>query len=654
MKYLFILNFFLFFSIIGNAQKLSTEFGEITMADLNYQSKDKKAEAVILFDVGEVSFNQARHGGFKAHFKRTTRIKVLKEEGLDRANVEVLLYNSNQGDREEVEKIEAKVYNMKDGKPTIIQFDKKKVYHEKVNEFYTKCKFTLPQVSIGSVIEYRYTLVTPFFSKLPKWAFQDRIPTVHSEFDLKVIPYYEYRFIAQNIKSFTSQNSKKLKGDLSYNGQKYQEMLYNFVMKDVPAFRDESYITSIQDYLMKIDFQLAKIYLPSTGSSREYVTTWEKYGKDLNKGEYFGKHIAKVKKQSKSIFEDNPDLLVGSDVEKTKKIVEYVKNNYIWNEYYGKKTSKTLKEFLESKSGASGDINLFLIGLLQGAGLKAYPLILSSRHNGKITSDYPFNHYFNYVIAYTDVGTGRILSDATTPLLGFNELPIRCINDKGRLIKEKENQWVSVYNHVSSYDKTEINITFSEDLSTSKTSIMKSLNGMTAFKYKVEYKDSEKKLKNYFKKQGLENIENVRTRSFEKTNKPYFLAVESENTTENLMGKVIIRPFYRFPIATNPFTEESRNYDIDFIFTESNSFLSKVTVPEGYKVLELPKETVVDNPVIKINFTTKQEGNQVIFDYSYFFKRAKYTPKDYLEVKKAFAVLVDQLDVQLVLEPIEN
>ena len=70
-------------------------------------------------------------------------------------------------------------------------------------------------------------------------------------------------------------------------------------MNDIPAFNSESFITSINDYIMKIDFQLAKIYYRS-GSKKEIMTTWTELIETLNKDSEFGKFILK-KKQNQTI-----------------------------------------------------------------------------------------------------------------------------------------------------------------------------------------------------------------------------------------------------------------------------------------------------------------------------------------------------------------
>ena len=53
--------------------------------------KDTTAEAVVLADYGvsEIQYNSSN--GFELNFKTHVRIKILKKDGLDEANVEILL-----------------------------------------------------------------------------------------------------------------------------------------------------------------------------------------------------------------------------------------------------------------------------------------------------------------------------------------------------------------------------------------------------------------------------------------------------------------------------------------------------------------------------------------------------------------------------------
>ena len=53
----------------------------------------------------------------------------------------------------------------------------------------------------------------------------------------------------------------------------YQDIVYKFGMKNIPAFGDEEFITSINDYVIKLDFQLSKIHTLD-GRNIDIITTW--------------------------------------------------------------------------------------------------------------------------------------------------------------------------------------------------------------------------------------------------------------------------------------------------------------------------------------------------------------------------------------------
>lgn len=642
----------IFIASLGYSQELSKEFGKITMEDFNYTPKDKKAEAVTLFDIGKVTFEQDSDGGFNIKYVRTKRVKILKEEGIDQANIAIPLYYG-KNDHETLSKVEAYVYSSVDGIFQKSEFDKKQIYDEKKNDNVILKKFTLPQVTVGSVIEYKYIMYSPFYFQLPEWSFQSEIPTLYSEFEVRMVPYYEYYFTAQNIRKLSSQTSKVLVGEHSYFGNKYKEYQHRYIMKNVAAFRDESYITSKEDYLMKINFQIAKIFT-QRGGTIEYVSTWEKLNADLQKAEFFGRYMAKAKKVGEEIIEQNPQLVEGDQVQVTKNLITYVKNNFTWNEYYGKKARQKVKQLIEKKTGSVADINLFMIGLLRAANIDANPVIISTRGNGKINSDYPFQHYFNYVIANVKLDKGEIMADASTPLLGFNELPLRCINDKGMLLKDKEEVWLNVYNYMKSHDKTELKITFNEDLSTSKVSIMKSLKGMSAYISKANYSDNKEALKEYFEDQGLKGVEEVKSRGFSSPNKTYFIAAKGENPTEQLMDKVIVKPFYQFPFEKNPFTEKERTYAIDMVYKSLIGYTISIAIPEGYTITKLPSRVSINNNIIQMECNTIRNENLVTLNYSYQFKKAKYESSEYSQLKEIFNTLVRKFNVELVLEPLEN
>jgi len=46
------------------------------------------------------------------------------------------------------------------------------IFDEETSEKWRQKKFAMPQVKVGSIIEYQYLLTTPFMYNLPNWKFQ--------------------------------------------------------------------------------------------------------------------------------------------------------------------------------------------------------------------------------------------------------------------------------------------------------------------------------------------------------------------------------------------------------------------------------------------------------------------------------------------------
>ena len=111
-------------------------------------------------------------------------------------------------------------------------------------------------------------------------------------------------------------------------------MIYKYIMKDIPGFSDEEYITSINDYLIKIGFQLSKV-TNTRGEKTNVIATWTELVKDLLKDQNVTKFANKSEKLSAKLI--SPDSLKNkSQKEKFDFILNYVKGNFNWNKINNK------------------------------------------------------------------------------------------------------------------------------------------------------------------------------------------------------------------------------------------------------------------------------------------------------------------------------
>jgi hypothetical protein len=262
----------------------------------------------------------------------------------------------------------------------------------------------MPDVKEGSVFEVSYKIRSPFLFNLRSWQFQYEIPVIYSKYTTKMIPFYEYVYIRHGNKKFDDFQSYTDKGlPKKFRSFEYQEKVYSFTMKDLPAFKDESFITSVNDYVSRIEFQLATVH-KTDGTSEEIMTSWQRISDDMLNNEFFGSYLSSCRNKSKDMTDTLKKASI-SAIEQAKIIDRFVKSNFNWDGNSSKYVNKSAKDFLKSKTGNCAEINLFLAGMLNSAGIDAYPVLLSTRMHGKLNKDYPLYNSFNYVIVQAIIDT---------------------------------------------------------------------------------------------------------------------------------------------------------------------------------------------------------------------------------------------------------
>lgn len=648
---------FMLFPFKGIAQEenYSQTFGKITQYEMSMTEypKDKDAEALIIYQMGENYFYPDNNRGFVLRMKFTTKIKILKQAGIKYAEFEIPYYIGGGNDGIElVMDIQATTYNFENGQLKKTELQKSKIYEEKYKDDYRLKKFTMPDVREGSIIEVSYTIESPHIHRMREWEFQHKIPVVHSSLQYKAIPYYEYTYILKGTNKFDFFDSKINYNEIQFGRLSYKEVVYNFVKKDIPAFRDEEFITSPNDYMISMNFQLSKINYP-TGGEKKYMTTWPQMCDDFLKYDSFGKYIKSSEKEAKKII-PTLDLEGKDDEQKIKVISNYVKSMYNWNGYYGKFAhSEKVSSFIKEKTGNAADINLFLIGLLKAANIEVNPVILSTRGNGLISGTHPFEAFFNYVIAEVNINDNKQYIDATESLLYYNELPSRCINVKGLVVKPKLNEGEWIFIEQSKVAQTDKKLTIKIDTSSLLLNVKAEFiaHGNDAYMNRARYISNKNDMSPYLKQRyNINHKGDVLIQNLEDKEKPFKYSFEFETAAEITPDKkIFIKPFCGLSIEDNPFKQTSRTLPIDLIFVIGDSYKTEIEIPEGYKVEHLPSKVDIDYKIMSLKYLAREEGNNVIIEANYLMNQNIYNANDYIKIKSIYTAMIDRFSEMIVL-----
>lgn len=626
-------------------------FGQLSQEEIDMKtcSFDTTANALVLFDIGKTKFVQ-EYGTFNILFTRHKRIKILTEQGFGNGEIAMTFYIDGEGNAEKVKLIEACTYTIANGKIQKRQLDPKTIYTEQINKWWKQKKFVFPNLKAGAILEYKYTHETPFIYNLTDWEFQSSIPTLYSEFQLRMTPFYEYVRLSQGIDSLSYEKTAHSKEYYSFEGVEYKESVITSVMKNVDGFKDQSYITSKNDYIKKFDYQLAKVH-NLDGSSRKVIPTWAKLNRELLKSDEFGWYIKGCRRFAKKALE-RIDTTNQTKFEKIETLVKFVKESFYWNGYYSKFASQTAKGFYATKSGNVAEINLFLLALLREAGINADPMILSTRDHGKVSLLYPITKRFNYVLVFVNEEELSFITDATSPLTDFLTVPTRCINDYGLIVnKNKEGEWSKIQYNSPSVNIKSIVVRIIPEQKISEVSLAVKTTFFEAYKYRSTYKNDTLEIQKKFQ-ENFDEIESLKTKNYTEPELPYYISLKAKKELSWINNYILINPFLGLAPNENMLKQDKRDYPVDMLYPKHFQYNVNLFFPKGYEVEKIPEPYKIDDDLVAIAFKAildKQYGRiKVVGEYK--FKKAIYSPEDYTLLKSHIDSIVDKFNPELILK----
>lgn len=445
------------------AQEAPIHFGKVEAQDFAATS-DTAAVAEVLCDYGKSRVEGARDG-FQVIFERTTRLRILRKAGYAWATVEVPLYQRGT-DEERLMYLKGFTYNLVDGKVVADKLASEAVFRKKVDEHHVQCSFTLPNVREGSIVEFSYTVKSDFLFNFQDWQFQHSIPVRWSEYRVVIPLFFVFKETTRGYLPFAIKESKEVPYATSYSesatgpygigsiGTDRTARITTlarsarWVMKDVPAFVEEPFMTTPHDYLASLNFELSGMQFPNE-KFRDIAGTWEKITEDLLKDEQFGGALS-----AKSPLAAEAAGLIARFPKPTERLtaaLALVQEHVRYNGQNRLHTTMPLRRVVEQHSGNVAEINLLLLQTLRAADLAADPVLLSTRSHGFIQTEVPVLNQFNYVVVLVKLpDQPEMLVDATEPLAPAGMLPERCLNGQGRLLATP-GRWVPLITPNNTY-----------------------------------------------------------------------------------------------------------------------------------------------------------------------------------------------------------
>lgn len=653
MKYLLSLCLLLT-TTLSFAQDFS--YGSATHNDNDFDRNtiDSNANAVVLkeFGTARMQIDDAT-GRLVIIFEYHVKIKIFNKEGFKHADIVIPTYKDDNL-QEYVQDVNAVTHNYINGNFVQTTMDKKALFTENRSKYQSLTKFTLPNIKEGSIIEYKYRIQSPLIFNFRSWYFQSDIPKVQSEYLVFIPANFNYNVSLKGFYKLTDQKADVNRECLRLSGQPLDCSKMTYIMKNVPAFIEEDYMTAASNFISAMHFELAEEHMLN-GSKKSYTKTWKDVDFDLVGDKKLGSQMKRkdvFKEIVPEIIKDSPD-----DLSKAKAIYNYIKKQIKWNNYYGKYSEENIKSVIDSRSGNVADINLSLIAALGAANLDAEAVILSTRENGLVNKLYPVISDFNYVVAKVNIGEKSYLLDATEPLLPFGLLPLRCINDQGRVINlKKPSYWIDLKADQKSTTSYVLNGKLNAEgkivgqLSTTYF-------GYAAFNKRREIKKFNS-VDEYFEKIDERltktKISNHKISAFDSVEKPLIEVFDVEFSAHDGTSKSLfyISPFVVSRIAKNPFNLNDRTYPIDMGAASDERIVINIQLPEKLNLQEKPKDMAIGLPnnggryLLQTNLTDTQFSvNQKLQ-----LNKAIYGAEEYLYLKEFYSKIIQNQKTDVLLK----
>ncbi|MFH6997490.1 DUF3857 domain-containing protein [Flavobacterium sp. FlaQc-57] len=657
-----ILSFFLIYcSAKMNAQ--SFELGKVTVAELKEKEnpKDTTAPATILFKKAKTIFTYNKDRGFSANHVYEFKIKIYKKEGLKWADQKVRFYIGYETlNQDLLEFSNAVTYNLENGSIVKTKLDNQGSFKKKVNKFWNEKTITLPNVKVGSIIEYKYVLKSENIVKLPDFDFQYDIPVRYFEYKTDIPEFYIYKTLLIGTHKIETE-SKITNGNQSFNDEynrsssiSYKQISAFYSGKDIPALTKEPYVDNIDNYRGSIQHELERVRYPDQ-PVKDYALTWEGVATNIFKNESFGKEL----KEKVFLFDDVKRLLtnVESQNERLNIIFKFVQNKMNWNEINDYNTDKGVKKAYLDQTGNVADINFILINMLKVAGIDVNPVLVSTVENG--VPVYPTRIGFNYVIAAAEIDGKQILLDASRKYTYPGILPLNVLNWKGRMIKDDgTSKEINLVPTTTSKEFSNLMVKV-DNLGKIEGKIRIQRTDYDAYDFRIQ--NADKNQENYLEKLE-ERLGDLKVSNYTIENKNNNLQdpvietfnFSADNRADVIGGKIYLNPLLFFTRSKNPFSQENRQMPVCFGYPSLEKINLNIEIPEGYEVESLPtpiRISLEDKDGIYLLNVVK-DGNKIQISSSKEINNSIFAADSYGALKDFYQKMLLSQNEKIVLKKI--
>lgn len=521
------------------------------------------------------------------------RIKVLNEDGKKYANV-VLAFRSasffsSGGDFDSnIKDISARTIHA-DG--AIVPFTGKPHEREveKVKGEKTKEKIlTLPDVQVGSILEYRYTKEYETFYA-PDWILQGDL----------FVKSAHYRWNEGETYSLSTTWFPVLPTGVQVVRNKSNTQ-FDVNMTDVPPLPTDDYLPPSSSFVYRVMFN----YIEQSSVDEYWKTTTSNWAKNVNEFLHANSDV-KSKVQELAAGAKTQD-------ETLKKIYAYVmslENTSYTRDYdkkedkaQGKREVRNAADVFANKRGNGVELTLLFVAMARAAGMKAYAVVVPDREDDLFLKGWLTMQQFDTAIAVVTVDGTDVFFDPGVADCPYGQLPWQYTLTTG--IRQTDSG--------GSFMNTPA-VAYSKNLEERVGDLTMDASGVAEGTIKLTYHGSPALVWRHvarlgddesFRKDLKESLEGELPNGFEATvtevkqladyENPLVVTFHVKGALAAKAGKRLLVPVDVFEAReTAAFTKETREFPVYFHYPEVVADAVRVKFPEGMAVESVPDKAIL-------------------------------------------------------------
>ncbi|QBO58279.1 hypothetical protein NBC122_01458 [Chryseobacterium salivictor] len=569
-----------------------------------------------------------------------SRVKIYnKDNAGDYLDHEISVYDNGRGDRETLSNLKAVTYNWEDGKKVTTKIERDEKFKSKEDKNYTITKFAYANVKNGSVVEYSYSLYSPFLSSTPRILIEEEVPVKYVEYVFDNPKPLGYSINYKGSVTPTHRDS----GERQLYGNEYNT--YRFAYENIPAFKDEKFVLNNNNYKTGIKAELNSTSINNVFKS--YSLSWKDIQKRLYEHDNFGLQLKK-ENLIKNILPAEI-LALPTSMAKANAILKFVQKNYTWNKEDDTFTDKGIKNLLTTKIGNTAEINLLLTMLLKSAAINADPVVLSTVKRGMLLAYNPSISQLNFVLASFEENGKIYLLDGTSKLTEINMISPRALNQYGIVMTKN--------------DAKQINVLFPE-LSKTVLSIDAKLKPDGTFEGR--FADRDTKLYAMIANENYTDNEKVFAKNYQDeyrfpfTNMKHGLQPNNDFETsfdftsdtfvDNIGSKLVFNPLLFLYSQNHGYNQkEERRAPLEFYSAYDRVKKVTIALPDNYVFENVPasKKFRTEDNSIQYSYVVTQNGNELTVEATITIDDTVF-PKEYYPAFKQIYDNVTKMEAQVV------